>query len=622
MKKFLSMMIMAAATLALAGCGSSGSGPLTGGGKTGGGPPPPTIKTLTLTTSVPQIPSDGSQTATITALVRDASNNVVASVPISFQASSGALQVVSGTSGSDGTATATLGAAGDPTSRTITVTASAGTIQATTTVDVVGTKMTLNGPSSLVQGTSGSYTATLVNSAGTGIQGQTVTVTSKNNNTLNPATFTTDSNGSGTFQLTAANSGADTVTVSALGTQATQSLAVSSQAFSFSVPAANAQIAIGATQTVTVTWASSGTPVVGQVVNFSTTRGALSSLTATTDGSGTASVTISSTTAGPGVISASGTGASGQVNVAFIATTPSAINVQANPSTIATKAQSTITATVRDVNNNLVQGQAVNFSIVQDVTGGSLSAASAITNAQGQASVVYTASTTTSSTNGVQIAASIPSTSITGQTSLTVGGQAVFLSLGTGNTIGTPTGSTTQYSLPYSVQAIDSAGNGVAGVPISFTITSLGYIKGQRVLNGSNWATVSNTLSSDPDLYTLAGVDGCLSEDLNNNGILDPGEDYNKNGKLDPGLVASADVISGTTDSGGTASLNIIYPKDHAYYVAVRLTATATVQGTQSSTSVDFWLPGLAADFNGGANTAPPGPTSPYGQATTCINPN
>src|SRR5579863_2116560 len=128
MKKFLSMMITAAAMLALAGCGSSGSGPLTGGGKTTGGSPPPTAKTLSLTTSVPQIPSDGSQTATITALLRDANNNVVASVPVGFQASSGALQVTEGTSGSDGTATATLGAAGDPTNRTITITATAGTI--------------------------------------------------------------------------------------------------------------------------------------------------------------------------------------------------------------------------------------------------------------------------------------------------------------------------------------------------------------------------------------------------------------------------------------------------------------------------------------------------------------
>jgi hypothetical protein len=620
MKKMISKMLVVAATLALASCGGgSQSGPITGGGSTTGGTSP-SVNTLTLTTSVPQISSDGSQSATLTALVRDVNNNVVTSTPVSFQSSSGALQVTQGTTGASGTATATLTAAGDPTNRTITVNATAGSLKATTTVAVVGTKLTLSGPSSLVQGTSGTYTATLVNSAGAGIQGQTVTVTSSNGNTLSPASFTTDSNGSGTFQLTASNTGSDTVTVAALGTQATQSLTVSGQAFSFSAPAANAQIPIGTAATVSVTWVSSGTPVVGQVVNFSTTRGTLSALTATTNSSGVATVSISSTTAGPAVISASGSGASAQVNVAFIATSPSAIEVQASPSTISTKGQSTITATVRDANNNLVQGQTVNFSIVQDSTGGSLSAASAITNAQGQASVVYTASTTTSATNGVLISASIPSTSVTGQASLTVGGQTLFLSLGTGNTIVAL--NSTQYELPYSVQAIDSSGNGVSGVNVTFTVTSLGYLKGQRVWSGTEWTTTSNTSATDPDAYVLSGVNGCLSEDVNNNGILDPGEDYNKNGKLDPGLVASTDVGSATTGTGGTASLNIIYPKDHSYYVAVRLTATATVQGTQSSTSVSFWLPGLASDF-ATQTTAPPGyPTSPYGTATTCINPN
>ena len=67
--------------------------------------------------------------------------------------------------------------------------------------------------------------------------------------------------------------------------------------------------------------------------------------------------------------------------------------------------------------------------------------------------------------------------------------------------------------------------------------------------------------------------------------------------------------------------MNLIYPKDHADWVAVRLTATATVQGSQSSTSVDFWLPGAAADYTS-PTTSPPGPVSPYGQANTCSDAN
>jgi hypothetical protein len=64
-----------------------------------------------------------------------------------------------------------------------------------------------------------------------------------------------------------------------------------------------------------------------------------------------------------------------------------------------------------------------------------------------------------------------------------------------------------------------------------------------------------------------------------------------------------------------------VYPKDHAFWVTVKLTATATVSGTQSSTSTQFLLEGAAADYNQ-ATVAPPGQISPYGVANTCSNPN
>lgn len=625
MKKFLSIVLAATAALALASCGGSGAGPLTGSESSGSGGTTSTKYIVSMLSSSPQMPSDGSAPATITALVEDSTNNVVSGVPVTFTASSGAIQVTAGTTGSTGTATATLSTGGDTSDRQITVTGVAGATSATVTVSVIGTKLSLSGPSSLVMGASGTYTATLVDSAGNPIANESVTVTSANGNTVSASPVTTNSTGEATFTLTAANSGADTITASADGIQTTQSVSVSSQQFSFSSPSEGAQIDIGGTQTVSVTWVDSGTPVIAQPVTFATTRGTFTSTgtstaTANTNSSGTATVTISSTNAGPATISAAGSGVSTQIDVDFIATTASSVNVQASPSTVATQGQSTITATVRDANNNLVPNQTVDFTL-SDLTGGSLSAATAISNAEGQATVVYTAGSTTSATNGVTVTAGVQGTSITGSTSLTVAGQTVFLSLGTGNSV--VEYSTTQYELPYSVQAVDSSGHGISGVTVDFTVTSLGYLKGARSWVGTSgpWVTVGSTSASDPDVYVLDGVDGCLSEDVNDNGILDPGEDYNGNGKLDPGLVASTDVSSATTATGGSATVNIIYPKDHADYVAIRLIATASVSGTQSSTSVDFWLPGAAADFDS-ETTAPPGPNSPYGIASTCINPN
>jgi cold shock CspA family protein len=274
---------------------------------------------------------------------------------------------------------------------------------------------------------------------------------------------------------------------------------------------------------------------------------------------------------------------------------------------------------VRDANNNLVEGQTVNFLITQDPTGGSLSVASALTNVQGQATTVYTATNTTSASNGVVISATVAGTAVTSSTSLTVGGETVFLSLGTGNTINEY--STTQYEYPYTVQAIDSAGNGVNNVTVSFTVTSLGYYKGVEAWNGTFWSPRYSTLSTDPDAYILDGFAGCLSEDLLNNGIFIASEDYNGNGKLDPGLVVSTDVGSAVTANGGSAAVNLIYPKDHSYWVAVKLTATAIVSGNQNSASTSFILPGASADFSS-QSVAPPGPSSPYGIASTCKNPN
>lgn len=632
------MMIMAAATLALASCGGTGSGPLTGGqsqNNTPPPPPPPASYNLTVLTSSPQIPSDGSKAATITALVRDSNNNVVKGITVDFTADSGAVTVTTATTGSDGTAVATLSTAGDPTNRDIKVTATAGASTATVDVSVIGTKLSMSGPSSMVQGDTQPYTVSLVDSAGTGISGQSVSITSAKDNTLNPSTFNTSTSGQGTFTMNAINSGTDTLTAAAAGMQATQTVSVSNDSFTFSAPAANSNVNIGTAATVTIVWKSSGAPMVGQTVNFSATRGTLSAASGVTDASGSASVTISSTTAGPSVISATSNGVSAQLSINFIAITPSAIALQASPTTVATQGQSTITATVRDAAGNLVDGQTVDFTL-QDSTGGTLSAASAVTNAQGQAAVTYTAGATTSKTNGVSITGTVQSnSSITGSTALTVSGETVFLSLGTGNNV--IEYSSTQYELPYTVQAVDSSGNSVNGVTITFSVVSLGYGKGAMGWSGTVYTPEKTGLFiTEPNFAAdhaagiasvIAAEDACNTEDADNDGIED--DDYNGDfgtktpGQpvIYPGQVASTDVGSAVTSTAGTASVNLIYPKDHAYWVAVRLTATATVQGAASSTSVDFWLPGATADYTQ-QNNAPPGPVSPYGIAVTCADPN
>ncbi len=74
------------------------------------------------------------------------------------------------------------------------------------------------------------------------------------------------------------------------------------------------------------------------------------------------------------MITASGSGVTAQLQVNFVATVPSQIDVQASPDTVETSGQSTITAIVRDAQDNLVEGQTVDFQLT-DKTGGSISVA-------------------------------------------------------------------------------------------------------------------------------------------------------------------------------------------------------------------------------------------------------
>jgi len=614
-------------------------------------------QTLTLLTSSPQMPSDSSKPATITAVVRDANNQLLPGVAIRFQANSGAIApvqtaagaaavpaVAAGTTDANGQAQASLTTPGDPTNRTITVTASiaSGATTATVTVNVVGTTLTLSpSTANLIQGSSGTFNVALTDAGRNAIAGQVVTLTSASGNTLSAPTVTTDSTGHATFTLTGTKGGGDTVTASVLGLSASAAVIVSTQSFVFTAPNANTAVPIGATQTVTLVWTNNGAAQAAQPVTFSTTRGTftgnVTTLTVNTDGTGTATVSVSATTAGPAVISATATGVSAQLPLSFVAQIPASINVQASPATIPTQRSSTITAIVRDAQNNLVDGATVDFQLT-DKTGGSISVASATTDSSGKAQTVYTATTTASTSNGVSISATVlpvlgsaqvPPATVT----LTVGGQTVFLSLGTGDVI-SENATFTQFIVPYVVQALDSGGNAVPAVTVTLTIHSLpptvpvpgappyatdyvhgAYAKGSWFVNATAtppW--VQGNGGAAPPVY-------CLNEDVAGTGIFDPAEDLNSNGRLDPGDVAAVSPGSVVTDSTGTANITVTYPEDHALWVQAMLTATAIVNGTQSTTNSVFWLPMLATKL-ASTTIQPPGVNSPYGISNNCSNKN
>ena len=130
----LRIFLLAAVGLVLAACSGGGDNSIVGSGPG----TPIAVGSLQLLTSSPQIPSDGTAAATITALVRDKNNNVMENVSVTFTSNSGALSVSQpGKTDVNGVVTASLNTAGDPTNRAISVSALAGgNTQATVIVNV------------------------------------------------------------------------------------------------------------------------------------------------------------------------------------------------------------------------------------------------------------------------------------------------------------------------------------------------------------------------------------------------------------------------------------------------------------------------------------------------------
>lgn len=627
-KLFAYGAVALAAILGLASCGGGSNTITSPPDDVGGGAAQ--VATVTVLAASPQLPSDqtGLTTVQITAQVKDAANAVLADVPVSFSATSGSLAVTQAVTAGNGIAIAELSNGTNPANRNITVTATARGVSGSITIAVTGSTVGVTGPPALVSGQSGAYVISVRDSRGTGVPNTLVTVTSANGNTVAAPSLLTDPTGNVTVTVTATVPGNDTLTVNALGQTATAPIAVSGDSFAFTSPAAGTEVPLApASQAVTVRWTKNGVPQAGQSISFSTTRGTLSASSALTNGSGDATVTVSAGTAGPAVITATNPeGTSTSRNIEFIATTPASLSLQASPLTVATGGQSELIAIVRDAANNLVKNQVVQFVIDADITGGSLSVGSAVTDSQGRARSVYTGGSQQSAANGVIIRALVQGTAVEGTVALTVARQELFITLGTGNTlfeIGTAT-----YAKEWVILVTDVEGNAVANRPVQASIRSRRYAKGELTYVDPAWT------------YAPGSPVFCNNEDLNQNGILDPGEDANGNGILEAGNIALVAAVpesaplsdpcstagaqgvaaNVTTNSQGRARICVFYPQNYAEWLEATLTAKASVTGSEFSRSSVFVLDVLADDVDD-QNQTPPNRFSPFGTDLDCAVP-
>lgn len=620
LKLIIGSLLLALLVACGGGGGSAGSSSSGGTSTTSPAVTPATVEVLT---SSGVLASAGAE-AVITAFVKSSANVSLAGQTVSFAASSGILQASSSVTNDNGVVTAKLSAGSNKSIRDITVTVTSGGVKGEIVIPVTGTRLSIAGNVSLQAGGAATqYTVRAVDSTGSPVAGASIKVASTLGNAVSPADLTTDASGSATVLYTPNKAGLDKLTISGLGSTASVDLNVNASDFAVVSPSNNTQVPVGEDQIVTVRYRLGGAGVSGTTVNFSTTRGNVSVANVSTSATGEASIFVSSATAGPAVVTAQIAGV-GQVNLPlqFVATTPATIVVQANPGAIAPNSsgaanQSTIEAIVRDAAGNAVANRQVNFTTLQDVSNGTLSPGVATTDLNGRAQVRFIPGANTTPANGVLIQGTVASTSIRSTATLTVNGQALFITIGFGNTMENL--NETTYSKPFSVYVTDANGVAVGGQNVTLAVIPREYWKGVMD-NKTETTTASGATAIGKTNWFFVQRATCANEDLNLNGILDPGEDTNVNGQLTPGNVVIAAPGSVTTDATGRAAFNLQYGEQYAGWVNVDVIARASVGGTESRQSLPFILPILVSDTDSAGT--PAGVRSPFGTSASCTDPN
>uniref|UniRef100_UPI00307D09BF Ig-like domain-containing protein n=1 Tax=Rheinheimera sp. TaxID=1869214 RepID=UPI00307D09BF len=493
-------------------------------------------------------------------------------------------------------------------------------------VEVVGTRILLSAPRSVVLGDTVTMTADLTDSAGNGIQGEILTVSSSLGNPISAATFVTSGNsGRISFSYKAQSGGQDSLRITGLGAVAVQDVAIQTDSFSF-VPTEPtvAEVPLGTEHALTLNWLINGAANAGKAVNFSTTRGRLGltsgalntvSVDSQTNAQGQAQVLVRSDFAGIANIAATEirSGAtdllSTRASVEFVATHPGWVELQAVPTQVGPGEQSVVRAVVRDANNNPVKNRTVAFNL-NGAPGGQLDPATAVTDSQGLATTVFTADSLTGAATGHNLTVSgvvlDTSPAVSSTVALAVGGRTLFFRFGTGNSIQEPSESV--FRQQFSIFVTDSSGNPVAGQALNVAVLSMSYDKGYWVespdeTNFKVWAPV----------ITAAA---CPSEDVNFNGILDAGEDRNNDGQLTPGNVTSVPRTV-QADANGVATFELSYPVDHAPWTVVELRVSGTAAGTENISRRSFRL-NVSGDYVA-EQTAEPA-SNPYGQGLSCAD--
>ncbi|MDM8516649.1 invasin domain 3-containing protein [Desulfobacterales bacterium HSG16] len=257
------------------------------------------------------------------------------------------------------------------------------------------------------------------------------------------------------------------------------------------------------------------------------------------------------------------------------------------PSTLELKNSIILSATVKNKNDQVVGSAPVAFSIGANSTGGEIiNPPVSFTNEFGVATSTFTSGQLSSGANGVTVQAKVvgrddiaPATF-----NIVIGGTAGSVVIGQSSNAESIEGGTA-YKVPMMAIVSDANGNPVPKAKVSLKLWPSKYRTGY-------WVNCTN------------GSGCCLlptgeyeNEDINRNLIHDPGEDLNKDGDLTPKNSTAGTIDAFVeTDDNGIATFDWIYMKEYAQWVEVEISASTTVLGTETRSTLTTWTKALAID--------------------------
>ena len=592
---------------------------------------PPTDATaaaIRLSASSTSVKSDGSTNTTITVMALNDKNAALNGIKVTMSTNTGVISAENVTTNTTTPATVTFSSPGKPINRTAWITATAGTVTAQIPIKIEGSTVTLE-PSATsipIDGATNVILTIVTKDAGNNVVPNaevTLTQAGAGNVTIAQTTDKTDETGTFKATIQGKTAGVVNLTASALGATATINITVTNPGGNFAIDqqklngviiANNAMTAMKIKDTLEIRVNAPTATSVTFVSSIGTWENGASSRVVTPDAvTKKATATLKTTVAGISSVAVYDdlNNKDSRTVAMSSGADPAKITITALPANVpvsvgSTTGSSTLTATVRDIDNNLIGGSAVMFTIInpqgtETVSPVIVTTASDTNNGLsiGEARTTFTAGSTSSTSDGIQIRATVVGTNINtagNDAKIVIGGVAGSIAFSDGTKIGTLYNDTV-YSLPITVSVADSAGAGVPGAEVSLSVWPIAWSTGTACAfdsdNGINEGTFWN-------------------EDVNENMFLEPGEDGNRsyyatgalattpgttNGELDPAnSVVSTSLSKVVTDEAGFAPFKLNYPKKSAIWTMVRLRATTKVRGTENRTEKVFRLQALEDD--------------------------